>query len=339
MLNTRSHEHVTTIERFILDEQGQYPDASGTLTHLLQDIALAGKLIASHTTKAGLADILGGTGEVNVQGEFVQKLDIYSHDTLFNFTATTGRLAAMVSEEDENILHAPGTLAESGKYILLVDPLDGSSNIDFNVSVGTIFAVYKRKSTEGKVTLDDVLQKGNELVAAGYIVYASSTMMVYTSGHGVHGFTLDPSIGEFLLSHHNITIPEPGKYYSVNQGRRKHWSQGVQRFTRWLQGEEGAEKSFSLRYIGSMVADVHRTLLSGGVFYYPGDVNSPEGKLRLMYEAIPMAWIIEQAGGKASDGHRRILDIEPEKLHQRTPVFIGNKDLVSRLEDFVRLEE
>ncbi len=325
------HKNITTIERFINNQQYEVPDASGSLTHLLQDIALAGKLISSHTNRAGLGDLLGATGDKNVQGEYQQKLDIYSHDTMFNFTAHTGRMGAMVSEEDENILHA----SEDGKYILLVDPLDGSSNIDVNVSVGTIFAIYRKKSN-GRVTIDDVLQPGNQIVAAGYIVYASSTMMVYTAGKGVHGFTLDPSIGEFFLSHENIRIPDPGKYFSANLGRYSGWSPGAKKFTSWLQGGDDSGLDMSLRYIGSMVGDVHRTLLMGGTFYYPADKTSPSGKLRLLYEAIPMAFILEQAGGMATDGSRRILDIQPEKMHQRTPVFLGSNTLVGKANDYIK---
>lgn len=326
--------NITTIERFIKDQQLDVPDASGALTHLLQDIALAGKLISSHTNRAGLGDLLGATGDTNIQGEFQQKLDVYSHDTLFNFTAFTGRIGAMVSEEDENIIRAPQQYPD-GKYILLVDPLDGSSNIDVNVSVGTIFAIYK-KTGDGPVTEKDVLQVGRNIVAAGYIVYASSTMMVYTAGRGVHGFTLDPSIGEFFLSHENMKIPDPGKYYSANLGRIASWSEGDKKFTRWLQNEDGASNEFSLRYIGSMVADVHRTLLMGGVFYYPADPASPDGKLRLLYEAIPMAYIMEQAGGAAIDGNIPILDKQPEKLHQRTPVYLGSPSLVDKAREFIQ---
>lgn len=326
---------VVTIERFILDQQQAFPDASGTLTHLLQDIALAGKLIANHTTRAGLADILGETGDINVQGEYVKKLDIYSHNTLFNLTANTGRLAAMVSEEDEGILQVPEEYNE-GKYILLVDPLDGSSNIDLNVSVGTIFAIYRRKSESGPVTMDDVLQKGTEIVAAGYIVYASSTMMIYASGEGVHGFTLDPAIGEFLLSHPNLRIPDTGKYYSANMGNFTKWSEGTREFTRWIQGEKGDGPVLSMRYIGSMVADIHRTLLTGGIFYYPSDGSAKKGKLRLLYEAIPVAYIMQQAGGYSSNGHENILDLQPEQIHERTPIFTGNKDLVRKAEEFIR---
>jgi len=328
---------VITIERHILMAQEAFPDASGALTQLLYDIALAGKLIASRTTRAGLTDILGSTGHENVQGEEVQKLDAYAQDVIYQLNDHTGRLAVMASEEEKEIIPIPDKYPK-GKYVLLFDPLDGSTNIDFNVSVGTIFAIYKRKTPSGPGTLEDVLQRGTDIVAAGYLVYGSSTMLVYTAGHGVNGFTLDSNIGEFLLSHPNIRLPERPKYYSVNQGYEKYWSEGIKRYTRWLQGEEGATRSLSLRYIGSMVADVHRTLLGGGVFFYPKDTKDPkkpQGKLRLLYEANPMAFVIEQAGGYASTGRGPLRDITPTGLHQRTPLFLGNRDLVEKAEEFI----
>jgi fructose-1,6-bisphosphatase I len=328
---------VITIERHILHEQEAFPDASGTLTQLLYDIALAGKVIASRTTRAGLVDILGEVGHENIQGEDVQKLDVYAQDVIYQLNDHTGRLAVMASEEEKDIIPIPENYPR-GKYVLLFDPLDGSSNIDFNVSVGTIFAIYKRRTHSGPGTLEDVLQKGREMVAAGYMVYGSSTMLVYSVGHGVNGFTLDPNIGEFLLSHPNIRLPEPPKYYSVNQGYEKYWTEGIKRYTRWLQGEEGACRSLSLRYIGSMVADVHRTLLGGGVFYYPADTKDPKkpgGKLRLLYEANPMAFVIEQAGGYASTGRGPLRDVEPTSLHQRTPLFVGSRELVEKAEEYI----
>jgi len=335
MSETVPNHRLTTIERHILDEQAAFPDASGDLTSLLYDLAVAGKLIASHTTRAGLADILGATGQTNVQGEKVQKLDVYAHRTIYQLTDHTGRLAVMGSEEEKDIIHIPERYP-IGKYVLLFDPLDGSSNIDYNVSVGTIFSIFKRKTPWGRPgTLEDVLQKGSDMVAAGYIVYGSSTMMVYSTGNGVNGFTLDPSIGEFLLSHPNIRLPEVPKYYSANQGYQTNWSEGIQHYTRWLQGGEGAERALSLRYIGSMVADIHRNLLGGGTFYYPLDAKSPKGKLRLLYEAMPMSFIIQQAGGYASTGTGPILDVQPTELHQRTPLFVGNTELVKKAEEFI----
>lgn len=330
-------QSVITIERHILHEQVAFPDASGALTQLLYDIALAGKLIASRTTRAGLADIIGSAGHENVQGEEVQKLDVYAQSVIYQLNDHTGRVAVMASEEEKDIIPIPDKYP-TGKYVLLFDPLDGSSNVDFNVSVGTIFAIYKRRTLSGRGTREDVLQKGGDIVAAGYMVYGSSTMLVYSAGNGVNGFTLDPSIGEFLLSHPQIRLPEPPKYYSVNQGYEKYWSEGIKRYTRWLQGEEGAARSLSLRYIGSMVADVHRTLLGGGVFYYPADTKDPKkprGKLRLLYEANPMAFVIEQAGGYASTGRGPLRDVEPTDLHQRTPLFLGNRELVEKAEEFI----
>jgi fructose-1,6-bisphosphatase I len=330
----RSGTAIVTIERHILERQAAFPDATGALTSLLYDLALAGKLIASHTTRAGLADILGSTGQENVQGEEVQILDEYAQRTIVQLNDHTGRLAVMGSEEEPDLIPIPDKYP-TGKYVLLFDPLDGSSNIDFNVSVGTIFAIFRRKTESGRGTLDDLLQKGADLVAAGYMVYGSSTMFVYSTGDGVHGFTLDPSIGEFLLSHPNIRLPEPPKYYSTNQGYQSRWTEGVQRYTRWLRGEEGATRSLSLRYIGSMIADIHRNLLGGGVFYYPADSEAPNGKLRLLYEAVPMSFLIEQAGGYASTGREAIRNVQPSELHQRTPLFVGNKELVEKAEAFI----
>lgn len=331
---------VVTIERVILEQQRNFPEATGTLTALLYDLALSAKMIASHTTRAGLADILGATGEENVYGEQVQKLDEYAERTIYRMNDHTGRLAVMASEEEEEIIPIPDNYP-TGKYVLLYDPLDGSSNIDYNVSVGTIFAVHRRKSPDGPGTLEDCLQKGRDLVAAGYIIYGSSTMMVYSTGQGVHGFTLDPRIGEFLLSHPNIRVPEKPKYYSVNQGYQPRWSPAVQRYTAWLQGDNDLNMALSLRYVGSLVADFHRNLLAGGVFYYPAEgkgSGKPQGKLRLLYEAAPLAFLAEQAGGYASDGAQNILDIEPTNLQQRVPLFIGNRKLVEKAEEYLREE-
>ena len=329
---------IMTIERHILEEQTYHPEATGVLTNLLYDLALAGKVIASKTTRAGLAEILGRTEDINIQGEQVMKLDRFADLTIFRLNDHTGRVAAMASEENDSILLVPDKYPK-GKYILLYDPLDGSSNIDYNVPIGTIFAVYKRISEEGPGTLEDFLQPGRSLVASGYIAYGSSTMFVYTAGHGVHGFTLDSTVGEFLLSHPNIRIPAPPKYFSVNLGYQIYWSKGVQRYTEYLQGHEGGRKGLSLRYIGTLVSDFHRNLLAGGVFYYPADRKDPEkphGKLRLLYECAPLSFIAEQAGGYASDGRQRILDIQPKSLHERTPIFVGNRDLVEKVEEFIR---
>jgi fructose-1,6-bisphosphatase I len=328
---------IITIERHILDEQRIHPEATGALTNLLYDIALAGKVIASKTTRAGLAEILGRTEDINIQGEEVMKLDRFADLTIFRLNDHTGRLAAMASEENENFMPISDKYPK-GKYVLVYDPLDGSSNIDFNVPIGTIFGIYKRISDDGPGTLKDFLQPGRELVAAGYIAYGSSTMFVYTTGHGVHGFTLDPSVGEFLLSHPRIKIPAP-KYFSVNLGYQMYWSKGVQRYTQYLQGREGGIKGLSLRYIGTLVSDFHRNLLAGGVFYYPADTKDPKkphGKLRLLYECAPLSFIAEQAGGASSDGRQRILDIPPTSLHQRTPIFVGNRELVEKAVEHIR---
>jgi fructose-1,6-bisphosphatase I len=334
------HPQIITIERHILDEQHKFPDATGVLTNLLYDLALAGKVIASRTTRAGLAEILGATEDTNVQGEVVQKLDRFADRTICRLTDHTGRLAVMASEEHEDVVPIPDQYP-AGKYVLLFDPLDGSSNIDFNIPVGTIFAIYRRKTSGGRGSLADCLQPGRDLVAAGYLLYGSSTMLVYATRVGAYGFTLDPSVGEFLLSHPQIEIPHEPGYFSANLGYRRLWSEGVGRYTDYLQGlgEEERGRGLSLRYVGSLVADLHRTLLAGGVFYYPAEKHGSKksrGKLRLLYEAAPLAFIAEQAGGCASDGERRILDVMPESLHQRTPLFIGDRLLVAKAEEYVR---
>jgi len=334
---TNQPGQIVTIERHILEEQSSFPEATGTLTNLLYDIALAGKIIASKTNRAGLAEILGRTGGTNVQGEQVQKLDQFADTTIFNMNDHTGRVAVMASEEHADILPIPEKYP-AGKYALLFDPLDGSSNIDYNICLGTIFCIY-HKITPGRGSLADCLQKGRQVVAAGYLLYGTSTMLVYSTGRGVNGFTLDPAVGEFLLSHPNIRIPEPPQYYSINQGNEKYWSQGMRAYTAWLQGGEPDSPSLSARYIGSLVADFHRNLLAGGVFAYPADSRDPakpHGKLRLMYEAIPLAFLAEQAGGRGSDGVQNILDVTPESLHQRTPFFMGSRGLVERAEEFIK---
>lgn len=344
MLNQSiDHEKINTIERHILEEQQSHPEATGVLTSLLYDIALAGKVIASQTSRGGLVEILGKTGATNIQGEEVMKLDALADRMIYRLNDHTGRLAVMASEEQEDILQVSPRFP-IGKYVLLYDPLDGSSNIDYNVSIGTIFAIFRRKTRSGPGTLEDCLQKGRDLVAAGYLVYGASTMLVYTSGMGVHGFTLDPIVGEFLLTHRNIRTPDKPKYYSVNQGYERYWSEGIQRFTKYLQGDEPDiagefRKGLSMRYIGSMVADFHRNLLGGGIFYYPADNKDPrytDGKLRLCYEGAPLAFIMEQAGGTSSNGTQNLLDLQPKSLHQRTPLFIGNRKLVEIAEEFIR---
>ena len=333
-------DRIVTIERHIIEQERGHPGATGVFSDLLYDVALSAKIIARETTRAGLAQILGLAGAINVQGEQQMKLDVFAHDTIVRMNSFTGRLAAMASEEYETIIPIPPEYP-TGRYVLVFDPLDGSSNIDVNVSIGTIFGIFRRKSFGGPGTMEDLLQRGRHLVAAGYVIYGPSTMMVYSTGAGVHGFTLDPGVGEFLLSHPNIRIPEKPKYYSANQGNEKYWTDGVRRYTQWLQGRdpEQPRKELSSRYIGSLVADFHRNLLDGGVFYYPADTKDPgkpRGKLRLMCEAIPLSFIAEQAGGKGSDGAQNILDIEPNALHQRTPLFIGHRELVEKAEDYIR---
>ena len=334
--NLYKSDQVVTIERHILAQQRFHPEATGVLTQLLYDIALAGKLIASQMSKAGLAKILGKTGETNVQGEQVMKLDKLADETMYSLNKHTGRLAVMASEEHEDIIQIPREYSV-GKYVLLFDPLDGSSNIDYNAGVGTVFAIYRRVSEDGPGTMDDVLQPGRDLVAAGYIVYGASTMFVYTTGQGVHGFTLDPAIGEFLLSHEDMRMPQVPTYYSVNQGYFTRWSPGVQKYTQHLQSMTSETHSISMRYVGALVVDFPRTLLAGGIFYYPVDIVKTEGKLRLAYEAIPLAFIAEQAGGYASNGKEAILDIQPESLHQRTAFYAGNTDMVKEVEDYIRI--
>jgi fructose-1,6-bisphosphatase I len=337
--NRFNQSKIITIERHILEEQHSHPEATGVLTNILYDLALAGKFIASQTTRAGLSEILGATEDINIQGETVMKLDQLADQTIYRLNDHTGRIAVMASEEHEHLLPIPDGFPLC-KYVLLFDPLDGSSNIDYNATIGTIFAIYRRLTADGPGTLIDCLQPGKALVAAGYMIYGSSTMLVYSSGSGVHGFTLDPTIGEFLLTHANIRIPEKPKYYSANQGNEVYWTKGVIKYTRWLQGLEGNHEPLSQRYIGSLVGDFHRTLLSGGVFYYPADLHDPVkpvGKLRLTYEAAPLSFIAHQAGGYASDGTHSILDIHPTSLHQRTPLFIGDINLVKKAEDFIAL--
>lgn len=330
---------IVTIERHILEQQKQHPEATGVFTQLLYDMALAAKIIARETTRAGLVGILGASDDHNVYGEQQQKLDIFADETIFKINDHTGRLCAMASEEHEDIIQIPPHF-DTGKYVLLYDPLDGSSNIDVNVSVGTIFAIHRKVSTGEQGTPEDMLQPGRRLAAAGYVIYGSSTMMVYSTGHGVHGFTLDPSVGEFLLSHENIQIPNQALYYSANAGNEKYWTPGVRRYAKWLQGIEGeGRKPLGHRYIGSLVSDFHRNLLRGGVFFYPGDLQDPAkpyGKMRLMFEAQAIGFLVEQAGGYCSDGIGNILDVQPHSLHQRVPLIVGNRDLVEKAEEYIR---
>jgi len=316
--------HVVTISRFLVDEQQKHPEATGSYTSLLHDIALAAKIISREVNKAGLVDIIGAAGDENVHGEKVQKLDVFANQVMYRALDHTGLVACMASEENETFIPIPDKF-EAGDYVVIYDPLDGSSNIDVNVSIGTIFSIHKKISSGERGTLEDCLQPGSRQVAAGYVLYGSSTMLVYTSGAGVHGFTLDPSIGEFILSHPLLLMPEPpSKVYSVNEAYYARWSRGQQRLVSHLK----TEGEFGSRYIGSLVADIHRILLQGGLFMYPRETKNPEGKLRLMYEAAPMAFIVEQAGGRASDGRGDVMKIQPEALHQRIPLYMGSRDFV-----------
>lgn len=315
---------VVTIDRYIIEQERRFPEATGELSGILYDLALASKMIANKVRLAGLVDILGAEGTENVQGEMQQKLDVIANDIIIKALDHGGRLCAMASEEQENLIPIPDKFRR-GKYLLLFDPLDGSSNIDVNVPVGTIFSVL-RKVTDGEDgTLEDLLQPGYKQVAAGYVLYGASTMLVYTTGHGVHGFTLDPSIGEYLLSHPDMKIPEHGRYLSVNDAYEQNWTEDVRALMRRYRGLDGKREAMNVRYVGSLVADFHRNLLGGGLFAYPANTKSPEGKLRLLYECNPLAFICEQAGGAAITGSKRILDVLPTELHQRSPYFVGSK--------------
>jgi len=315
---------VVTIDRFIIEQQQRFPEATGELSWILYDIALAAKMISNRVRSAGLADILGATENENVQGEVQQKLDVFANETIIKALDHGGRLCAMGSEEEPDLIPIPDQFRQ-GRYAVLFDPLDGSSNIDVNVPVGTIFSVVRKVSEGPRGSLEDLLQPGTAQVAAGYVMYGASTVLVYTTGQGVHGFTLDPAIGEFLLSHPNMRIPEKGTYLSVNDSYEALWSDPVRAVMQRYRGRDGKREPMNVRYVGSLVADFHRNLLGGGVFAYPASSKSPKGKLRLLYEASPLAFVVEQAGGAATDGVRRIADIEPTELHQRTPLFIGSK--------------
>ena len=328
---------VTVTEHLML-HQKKSPAATGVFTGLLYDLILAAKLIYRSVNKAGLLDVLGGTGDINVQGEAVQKLDEFANRVLIHRMERSGALCLMASEENADIIPVSGRF-QRGDYVLIFDPLDGSSNIDVNINVGTIFSIHRRKTEPPKdACLEDALQAGSSQVAAGYILYGPSAMLVYTTGQGVHGFTLDPTVGEFLLSHPNMRIPDQGKYYSINEGNNLYWDQATRDAVSFFKGKDNALGApYSLRYVGSLVADFHRTLLYGGIFMYPLDYRNPEkpkGKLRLLCEASPLAFVAEQAGGLASSGTERILDIVPSSLHQRVPLFIGSSKDVEAVRKF-----
>jgi fructose-1,6-bisphosphatase I len=326
-----------TLGEFIIENQTSFKYSSGELSRLINSIRLAAKVVNHEVNKAGLVDIIGAAGDTNIQGEDQQKLDVYAN-TKFIQTLTKRNIVCGIASEEEDDFIAINSQDENhqNKYIVLIDPLDGSSNIDVNVSVGTIFSVYRRVTPVGTpVQLEDFLQKGNQQVAAGYVVYGTSTMLVYTTGHGVNGFTLNPAIGSFYLSHPDMKYPENGRIYSVNEGNYIHFPEGIKKYIKYCQQEEG-DRPYTSRYIGSLVSDFHRNMIKGGIYLYPKSSQNAKGKLRLLYECNPMAFLAEQAGGKASDGFTRIMDIEPTELHERVPFICGSKNMVEKAEEFMR---
>lgn len=333
----KSLRKVITLDEFIFQNEKDFPFATGELSGLLRDIGFAAKIVNREVNKAGLVDILGTTGINNTTGDEVKKLDMFANEQFISALRVSGECCGMASEENEDYIPIETEGSRNAKYVVTLDPLDGSSNIDVNVAIGTIFSIYRRQSFFGPCNIEDFLQRGSRQVAAGYIIYGSSTMMVYTTGNGVNGFTLDPSIGEFCLSHPNIKSPDKGKIYSVNQGNFLKFEQPVKEYITYCQSEDKAtNRPYSLRYIGSLVGDIHRNLMYGGIFMYPATKSAMKGKLRLLYECFPMAFIVEQAGGKAIDGDKRILDIEPTELHQRSPIFLGSKEMVDKVQDYMR---
>jgi len=330
----RKSNRVITLEEYIIQAQNKFPGATGELSQLLRDIGLAAKIISREVNKAGITNILGEDGSTNVHGESVKKLDLFADKQLISALNRSEITCMVISEENDGIVELDN---DGGKYIVYLDPLDGSSNIDVNVSIGSIFSIYMRKDTSSDVlSEDDALQSGVKQVAAGYVLYGSSTLMAYTTGLGVSVFTLDPSIGEFILSDDDVKIPDKGTIYSVNEGSYHSWDEGLKQYVKYCQVEDDkTQRPYKARYIGSMVADVHRTLITGGIFIYPNSSQYPNGKLRLMYECNPLSFVIEQAGGMAIDGQGRILEIEPETIHQRTPIFIGSKGNVLKVKEFL----
>ncbi|NND62474.1 MAG: class 1 fructose-bisphosphatase [Flavobacteriaceae bacterium] len=326
-----------TLGEFIIENQGEFKYSSGELSRLINSIRLAAKVVNHEVNKAGLVDILGAAGDVNVQGEDQQKLDVFANEAFIKTLTNREIVCGIASEEEDDFITIRGRNEKNdNKYVVLIDPLDGSSNIDVNVSVGTIFSIFRRVTPEGTpVTLEDFLQPGRNQVAAGYIIYGTSTMIVYTTGHGVNGFTLNPAIGTYYLSHPNMQFPESGNIYSVNEGNYVHFPQGVKDYIKFCQAEEG-ERPYTSRYIGSLVSDIHRNMIKGGIYIYPNTAKDPDGKLRLLYECNPIAYIVEQAGGKASNGFERIMDIQPTKLHERVPFFCGSKLMVEKAETFMQ---
>ena len=326
-----------TLGEFIIDKQEDFKYTTGELSRLLSSIRLASKIVNREVNKAGIADIIGRAGNTNVQGEEQQKLDVLANEIFITALSNREVVCGIASEENDDFIEIKsGENGYLSKYVVLIDPLDGSSNIDVNVSVGTIFSIYRRVTEPGTpVKLEDFLQKGENQVAAGYIVYGSSTMIVYTTGHGVNGFTLDPSLGTYYLSQPNIKFPRTGKIYSINEGNYIKFPQGVKNYIKYCQEEEN-DRPYTSRYIGSLVSDFHRNMIKGGIYIYPSTSQSPKGKLRLLYECNPIAFIAEQAGGKASDGFNRILEIEPKELHQRVPFFCGSIEMVEKAEEFMK---
>ncbi|MGM0931967.1 MAG: class 1 fructose-bisphosphatase [Bacteroidota bacterium] len=326
-----------TLGEFIIDNQADFPYSSGELSRLINSIRLAAKVVNHEVNKAGLVDIIGAYGETNIQGEDQQKLDVYANQKFIQTLTNREIVCGIASEENDDFITIAGCNNDhQNKYVVLMDPLDGSSNIDVNVSVGTIFSVYRRVTPIGTpVTKEDFLQPGNKQVAAGYIIYGTSTMLVYTTGHGVNGFTLNPALGSWYLSHPDMKFPENGSIYSINEGNYVHFPEGVKKYIKYCQEEE-EDRPYTSRYIGSMVSDIHRNMIKGGIFIYPKSSKAFNGKLRLLYECNPMAYIIEQAGGKASDGFTRIMDIQPTELHQRAPFFAGSKNMVEKAEEFMK---
>lgn len=328
---------VTTLSEYILNKQMTIPQSRGGFSHLLHHVSTAARMVNREVNKAGLVDILGEAGNTNVQGEDQKKLDVFANDHFIDAIRGCGEVCAIASEENESFIFFDDEKGRNGKYVFLMDPLDGSSNIDVNVSIGTIFSIYRRVTPVGeKATMEDFLQPGTAQLAAGYILYGSSTMLVYTTGNGVNGFTLDPSIGEFCLSHRHIQTPEEGRIYSINEGNYKKFPKGVKKYIKYCQERDDAtQRPYTSRYIGSLVADFHRNLLKGGIFIYPETETAPLGKLRLLYECNPIAFLAEQAGGRASNGEKRIMEIQPTSLHQRVPFYTGSKNMVGMIEDYL----
>lgn len=329
----KPRQRVITLSQFIAEEQEKFPGASGGLSRIFRDLKLAAKIVHQDVNKAGLVDILGSHGTTNIQGEEVKKLDVMANEEFIASLTAGGDCCAVISEEEEDIRF----INPNAKYVLAIDPLDGSSNIDVNAAIGTIFSIYRRKSPIGsQATLEDCLQPGRNQIAAGYVIYGSATMLVYTTGQGVNGFTLDIGIGDFCLSHPNIQIPQDGNIYSVNEGNFSQFSDGYKNYIKFCKViDQASGRPYSARYIGSMVADFHRNMIKGGIFMYPGTTTAPKGKLRLIYECNPMSWIMEQAGGVATNGKKRILDIKPTELHQRVPVVMGSTNMVHTLHTFL----